>query len=311
VVIKNKPYLLTIRLSLVDTNELVMTLGTVQIILVVLLAGGLLLLNRALSKKLWKPFYKTLTQLKAYELDKSESITPDTTHIIEFDDLNKTVSNLTERNRKVYLQQKEFIENASHELQTPLSIFQSKLDNLMQIPGLTEAGATTIQELEDTARRMSKLNKNLLLLSKIDNEQFRGQELVDVSALADKLLSNLQTIATTSDISIQKKFASLTIQANNTLIEVMLMNLFHNAIKHTDANGNVTVEIVGRKLSVVNTGNPIKMDSAKMFERFQKESKDESSSGLGLAIVKRICDTFSYKLEYSFKEGLHFFTVCF
>ncbi len=89
----------------------------------------------------------TLDQLKAYELDKSESIHPEKTKIIEFDDLNKTVSHLTDRNSKVFLRQKKFIENASHELQTPLSIFQSKLDNLMQIPGLAETGAATILDL--------------------------------------------------------------------------------------------------------------------------------------------------------------------
>lgn len=131
IVIKDMPYLLTIRMSLVDNEELVMALGIVQITLIVLLATGLLLINRSLSRKLWKPFYNTLNQLKAYELDKSESIKPERTNIVEFADFNKTVSHLTDRNRKVYLEQKEFIENASHELQTPLSIFQSKLNNLM------------------------------------------------------------------------------------------------------------------------------------------------------------------------------------
>ena len=168
--IKGKPYLLTIRMSLVDNDELVMALGIVQAVLIVLLAIGLLFLNRSLSRKLWKPFYNTLNQLKAYELDKNESIKPEKTNIIEFDDLNKTVIHLTDRNRKIYRQQKEFIENASHELQTPLAIFQSKLDNLMQNPSLTESEASTILELEETAQRMVRLNKNLLLLSKIDND---------------------------------------------------------------------------------------------------------------------------------------------
>src|SRR5690606_4452609 len=108
-----------------------------------------------------------LEQLKAYELDKSESIPIESSKIVEFNDLNKTVSHLTERNRKVFLHQKEFIENASHELQTPIAIFQSKIDTLMQSPNLTQAEADTLVELESSAQRMSRLNKNLLLLSKI------------------------------------------------------------------------------------------------------------------------------------------------
>jgi signal transduction histidine kinase len=311
IIIKDKPYLLTIKMSLVDNDELVMALGIVQVILIVLLAAGLLLLNRSLSRKLWKPFYNTLNQLKAYELDKSESIQPVKTNIIEFDDLNKTVSHLTDRNRKVYLEQKEFIENASHELQTPVSIFQSKLDNLMQIPGLTEADAATILDLEETAQRMAKLNKNLLLLSKIENDQFNEVEEIDLSALTNKLLTNLQTMADMENISIQAYIGTLSINANSTLLEVLLTNLFHNAIRHTNANGKVIVEITGRMLTVSNTGSPLKMSPEKMFERFSKEGRSENSSGLGLAIVKKICETSLYEITYNFQDGVHTFYVTF
>ncbi len=309
--IKNKPYLLTIRMSLVDNDELVMALGIVQAVLIVLLAAGLLLLNRSLSRKLWKPFYNTLNQLKAYELDKNESIKPEKTNIIEFDDLNKTISHLTDRNRKVFLQQKEFIENASHELQTPLAIFQSKLDNLMQNPSLSESEASTILELEQTAQRMTRLNKNLLLLSKIDNDQFTDLEEIELSQLASTLLSNLKSMADLEKISIQTTIDPLTIKANQTLIEVLLTNLFHNAIRHTTSTGKVSVEIKGRVLKVANTGNPLTMDSDKMFERFSKEGRSENSSGLGLAIVKKICDSSAYKLSYHFQEGIHIFSITF
>ena len=311
IIIKDKPYLLTIKMSLVDNDELVMALGIVQMILIVLLAAGLLLLNRSLSQKLWKPFYNTLNQLKAYELDKSESIQPEKTNIVEFDDLNKTVSHLTDRNRKVYLEQKEFIENASHELQTPLSIFQSKLDNLMQIPGLTEAGAATILDLEETAQRMARLNKNLLLLSKIDNDQFNEIEEIDLSALANKLLSNLQPMADIDNISIRASISPLSIKANSTLLEVLLTNLFHNAIRHTNAKGEVIGQITGRVLTVSNTGSPLKMSPEKMFERFSKEGNGENSSGLGLAIVKKVCDTCRYEIVYNFQNGVHVFSVTF
>lgn len=311
VVIKDKPYLLTVYHSLVDNDELITALLIVQAVLIVLLVGGLLLLNRSLSKKLWKPFYSTLEQLKAYQLDKNETIAVQKTNIIEFDDLNKTIGYLTERNRLVFLQQKEFIENASHELQTPISIFQSKLDNLMQIQELSEEGAAAILELEEAAQRMARLNKNLLLLSKIDNDQFNQAEEIDLSKLAEGLLSNLRPMADMEVISIESSFAPLSIKANLTLIEVLLTNLFHNAIRHTTPNGKVVVEIVDRKLIVSNTGNPLKMNPEKMFERFSREGNGENSSGLGLAIVKKICDTNSFGLDYSFHAGTHTFSVLF
>lgn len=311
VVIKGKPCLLTVYHSLVDNDELITALLIVQAVLIVLLVGGLLLLNRSLSKRLWKPFYSMLEQLKAYELDKNETITAQKTNIIEFDDFNKAISHLTKRNREVFLQQKEFIENASHELQTPISIFQSKLDNLMQKPELSESEAETLLELEQTAKRMARLNKNLLLLSKIDNDQFNEAEEIDLSKLTERLMSNLKPTADVDGISIQTSLPPLSIKANSTLTEVLLTNLFHNAIRHTTPNGKVVVEIVDRKLIVSNTGNPLKMNPEKMFERFSKEGKSENNSGLGLAIVKKICDSCSFKLDYRFQSGIHTFSVSF
>lgn len=309
--IKGKPYLLTTRMSLVDNDELLTALGLVQAGVVLLLAGGLLVLNRSLTRKLWKPFYNTLNQLKAYELDKSESIHTDKTSITEFDDLNKTILHLTDRNRKVFTQQKEFIENASHELQTPLAIFQAKLDILMQNPALMEAEATTILELEQTANRMAKLNKNLLLLSRIDNDQFTHTEDVDLAHLANAMLANLKPMADGAMISIESSTSTLILKANPTLTEILLTNLFHNALRHTLPGGKISIVFSGRTITLSNTGNPLIMDADKIFERFSKESKNENSSGLGLAIVKKICDTNGYQLKYTFNAGLHTFIVAF
>ncbi len=311
IIIKGKPYLLTIKMSLVDNDELVTALGIVQVFLIILLAAGLLLLNRSLSRKLWKPFYNTLNQLKAYELDKSESINSEKTNIIEFDDLNKTISNLTDRNRRVFLEQKEFIENASHELQTPISIFQSKLDNLMQGPSLSESEAETLLELEQTAQRMARLNKNLLLLSKIDNDQFTTLEEVNVAELTAQLISNIKPLADLDAISVQSTIAPFTLRANRTLIEVLLTNLLHNAVRHTSQSGKISVRLEGQLISISNTGNPLMMPTDKIFNRFTKESKSGNSTGLGLAIVKKICDANSYHINYTYHAGEHVFTVSF
>ncbi|MEJ0055671.1 MAG: HAMP domain-containing sensor histidine kinase [Bacteroidota bacterium] len=309
--IKQKFYLLSVQMSLVDNNKLVLAIGLVQTSLIALLVIGLLLLNRSLSRKLWKPFYTTLSQLKAFELDKSKSIEITKTGIIEFDELNKTASSLTDRSRKVYLQQKEFIENASHELQTPLAVFQAKLDTLMQNPGLSEKEATTISELEETARRMARLNKNLLLLSKIDNEQFSEVENIELSSMINDLLVNLQTVADVDQIVITVETRPLQIMANRTLTEVLLTNLFHNAVRHTSENGSVSVLLDGRTLVIKNSGAPLRMRPEQLFERFSKESSRGSSTGLGLAIVKKICDTCSYELAYRYVDSQHIFSVRF
>lgn len=309
--IKGKPYLLTVHLSLLDNNELIVAITSVQAILVIILAGGLLLLNRSLNKRLWKPFYHTLDQLKAYELDKNEAIKTQHTNIIEFSDLNKTITNLADRNRKIFLQQKEFIENASHELQTPLAIFQSRLDILMQKPGLSEAEATAIHDLESTAQRMSRLNKNLLLLSKIDNEQFGDKEEIELSDLIKNLIQNLIPFAKVGLIKITSVLEPTRIFANKALIEILLTNLLHNAIRHSATEGIVSVILTGNKLSITNSGKPLKINAEHMFDRFNKGISHPESTGLGLAIVKKVCDSSGFKLAYHYSEPIHNFFIIF
>jgi signal transduction histidine kinase len=311
VFIKGRPYLLTVQMSLVDNDDLVMAIGLVQIALSILLTAGLLFLNRSLSKRLWKPFYKTLDQLKAYELDKNESIIVEKSNIIEFNDLNKTINYLTERNRKVFLDQKEFIENASHELQTPIAIFQSKLDTLMQSPNLSQTDAETIMELESTAQRMSRLNKNLLFLSKIDNDQFLSTEDVELSGILKIQLNSLQTIAQIQDLKIKTSLNPFTINTNKTLVEVLITNLLHNAFRYSPKGESIEITLENRKLSVANKGVPLNISFPKMTERFTKESSDPNSLGLGLAIVKKICDTTNYKFEYLFSNATHTFSITF
>lgn len=311
ITVRNKAYLLTIRMSMVDNDELVLAIGIVQAALILLLSVGLLILNQWLSKRLWQPFYNTLDQLKAYQIDKTEVLRTEKTRIIEFNDLNNAVSHLMERSKKVFTEQKEFIENASHELQTPLAIFQSKLDNLMQNPRLTESDASTILELEETAQRMARLNKNLLLLSKIDNNHFSDKTSVNVADVARQLLNHLRTMAGIERITFDISLDPLLVEANETLIEVMLSNLFHNAVRHAPPDGSIIVKTISRSLIVKNTGMPLRMDPSKIFERFSKESNSEQSSGLGLAIVKRICDTSQYVLAYKYESGFHIFSITF
>lgn len=311
ILVKGKPYILTVTLSLVDNEDLLIAIGIVQALLIILLTAGLLFINRSLSKKLWKPFYRTLEHLKAYELDKNQAIEVEKTNIIEFDDLNKTVGSLMDRNRKVFLQQKEFIENASHELQTPLAIFQSKLDILMQQPDLSESYAETISELEATAQRMNRLNKDLLLLSKIENEQFSERKTVDLEQVLRELLRNTAPAAEARGITITTSLSPLKFSSNKTLLEILASNLLHNAVRHSPEGGTINITLVHHTLDIFNTGEPLSMEAGKMFERFSKETSNTASTGLGLAIVKKICDLSGYTLRYSYENGSHKFSVRF
>jgi signal transduction histidine kinase len=310
-IVKGKPFGLTVRTSLVDNHDLVLAIGFVQVVVSILLTAGLLLLNRRLAKRIWKPFYNTLERLRAFELDKNETIPLVESPIIEFNDLNKALSHLTEKSRKVYVNQKEFIENASHELQTPIAIFQTKIDALMQSSHLAQPEAETLLELEMTAQRMSRLNKNLLLLSKIDNEQFWEKESLDLRAMVQQQADSQKPVAELNGIGILTTLEPLYLNANKTLVEILVTNLFNNAIRYSTKGEDIMVTIQGRTLSVSNKGKQLAISFEKMTERFSKESADPNSTGLGLAIVKKICDSAGYTLAYSFDNMTHTFSIAF
>lgn len=308
--VRDKVYKLAIRTSLVESKELVMAISIVQTILMLLLLCGFLMINSSLSRKIWNPFYKTLSRLKAYELNKKEPFQYEDSNIAEFDDLNAAIRSLTNKNMEVFQQQKEFIENASHELQTPLAIFQSKLDLLMQDENLTEEQATLVKDLINTNQRLSKLNKSLLLLSKIESGQFIDKEAIDVEPVLRDSVSAYLELSGTSSINILET-SSCIIQGNKTLIEILVNNLVRNAFQHTPHCDQIRITLQQGILTIENPGQPFKDKSEKIFERFYKESHLKSSSGLGLSIVKKICDLSGYTLTYTYRDGVHFFIVKF
>ena len=210
-----------------------------------------------------------------------------------------------------YRTQKEFTENASHELQTPLAVFQSKLDLLLQQPGLTERQAELIQGLYEDTNRLSRLNRNLLLLAKIDNRQYGQTEDIRLTRFLDELTPFLQSIA--GDIFLYEEFknSNLTVRANRTLLESLVNNLVVNAVRHNRPKGEIHLTVQGRELQIANTSDEPALDSRLIFNRFYRPSEKVKGNGLGLAIVRAICEYHGWKVSYRYEDGRHCFTVHF
>ena len=273
---------------------------------------GLLFINHELTKKIWKPFYNTLNRLKEYRVDKQSMLALERSPVDEFNDLNQAIGVLTETNHQAYQSQKEFTENASHEMQSPLAVFQSKLELLMQTNPLNEEQAELIAELADASKRMFRLNKTLILLTKIDNDQFLDKETISIQDMLEKLLKQFEFQI--SLLSIRFDFQNtgdIRIEANRTLIEILLSNLLSNAIRHNISNGLIQVVLDEKELIIRNTGRPVALDHKKIFRRFQKESHDAESIGLGLEIVNKICTLYHYTIQYQFISQMHEFCVKF
>jgi signal transduction histidine kinase len=303
-------YRLKIKISMADKNSLIRRIAAVAVILLFLLLLGLLIINKVLSKKIWKPFYNTLARLHEYRVDMQPALHLEKSSVMEFNDLNKAIEQLIQRDYQAYISQKEFAENASHEMQSPLAVFQSKLELLMQTKPLNEDQASLIEDLANASKRMARLNKSLILLTKIENNQFLEKETLSLEEILKKLKEQYEFQI--EQKSIQVEFLTdkdIIVEANRTLTEILLSNLLSNAIRHNEQNGRIIITLKEKELIIQNTGKPYSLDVQKLFQRFQKDSFDSRSLGLGLEIVKKICDLNHYGIQYQYMNPLHTFRV--
>jgi len=309
--INEKNFTITIETNIEESEETLAYITLVSILFFLVLAIGFWILNKKLSKKLWKPFHDTLQKLKSFRLNNHTTIEFPKTDIIEFHELNVILNKLLQHNVSVYKRQKEFIENASHELQTPVAIIKNKLDLLLQDQSLTSKQYNIIEQINLGLLRMSRINKNLLLLSKIENQQLAEVQNFNIYDLVKNLLVELEDFINNKNIAINVKFLeNKSIQSNKSLVEILFYNLILNAIQYTEKNNTIDVELQSDRLIVSNPGNQ-KLDEKSIFERFKKTNSQNKGNGLGLAIVKEICNNNNWKINYIFEDKQHRFVVNF
>ena len=308
------PYAVRIQKSLVESEDVLQAIAAMQIGVLLILLLSLILINRNLRKNVWIPFYKTLDKLRSYRIDGEESFNLSTSKIEEINSLNRSLNDLTKHNKEIFTTQKEFTENASHELQTPLATMQSSLDLLWQTSPLSEEQARLVQNLTETNIRMSKLNKALLLLAKIDNNQFTDKKEISVGKLTKKILVQYENNFALKNIQIQKDISSVvTVFADETIMESLIGNLISNAFRHTPLNGYVDLQISNNSFKVGNTAKEQQpLDKERLFCRFQKQQYNvQNSFGIGLEICHHICIKSGFEIHYDFSDNKNWFIVKF
>lgn len=312
VVIQKQRYVLMIRLNLVESQDLIRTLTWLYCFVLFTLLIVIFFVTRFISNRLWKPFHDTLHKIRQFNIEHSSLPDFAKTPIIEFRQLNKGLSELIKNNLKAYQNQKEFTENAAHELQTPLAVFQSKLDMLLQEPSLNNNQAIILQSLYDASSRLSRVNKNLLLLAKIENNQFTLWEPVDTKTLIEEVLPYFTEQSLSRNLTIDANITDApTVNAAKSLAEIMINNLILNAITHNRMNGSISIKATENEITIRNTSDQPQLNTENLFKRFGKISRASHNSGLGLAIIKQICQLYSWKVSYQYHLGRHCFSIIF
>ena len=283
-----------------------MVMRTAGIILFIVVVASVLV-NRLVFRKLWQPFYASIDAIGQFQLGNHNLLDFPDTNIREFNFMNDHFRKMAANVNKEYLVLKEFTENASHEMQTPLAVIRSKLDLAIQDRNLSEVQSTTLRSAYASVKKLTSLNRSLLLIAKISNNQYSNNTVIDIKdKLHDKIIQFQELWKDKLNVTYDLSDAIIT--ANPDLIDILLNNLFSNASKHNIQNGKVMIHLTGATLEIKNTGRPVPLDETRMFQRFYKASLEDENNGLGLSIVRQICDLSGITSSYSFSGNIHAFT---
>lgn len=310
---KNNYYQLTVAIPTVESEDLHEAIINWIVILYVAL---LLLIIVVCFWVLWrtmKPLYVLLKWVDNYDISQSNSATLNNeTKIKEFKKLNEAVERFVKKSENMFLQQKQFIGNASHEIQTPLAICKNRLDLLAQT-NLNEEQYAEVTKIQCTLSYLSRLNKELLLLAKIDAGQFSEVDKINISSLVTMALDDCNVVYAQKNITINNNLDkdNFILNINPTLAAIIVNNLIKNAFVHNYEYGKIEVNIINGELQVLNTANSEELDSKQIFERFYQGNKREGSTGLGLALVRAIAEKCNYKMGYEYFNNMHKFFIKF
>lgn len=306
----NQKYLLHVATPSIDRFDLIESIIYWIIFLYALLFITVVLVNMIVFYRSLRPLYVLLKWLDGYEIGKENIPLDNSTEIIEFKKLNDAVIKNTRLHESYNDMQKQFIGNASHEMQTPVAICINRVELMMNDENMDEKHMRQLSEIHSSLVHLSKLNKSLLIMSRIDNGQYSDIKTLGLSVFVDKYIENLSEVYSYMKIKVEyKKYCDFIIDMNDTLAEMLVTNLLKNAFVHNFEGGRIKVVVNKDNLLVSNSGESKALDSNIIFSRFYQGNKKEGSTGLGLAIVKQICDVSSLEISYLFVDTMHTFIV--
>jgi len=304
--IAKKGFIITIFQTISEKNELLQDIGLYMFFLFFSLLLISILINYLIARRLWKPFYESVKIAGKFDIQSDIPLNLPETDINEFNQLNEVFNNMTRKMRIDYLNLKEFSENASHEIQTPLAVIRSKTDLLMQQKNLNKDSINLVKSINEATTRLFKLNQGLLLISKIENQVFHDKKLVSLKRIAEIGLDNYREITQLKKIRVEiNAVDEALVEMNEVLAEVMISNLLSNAVRFNIDGGFIKCHIDNKYLTFTNTGLPISANPEDLFSRFHKNSNNPQSVGLGLSIVRKITESYGMVITYSFHDTLH------
>lgn len=304
-------YELELMISILERDDMVEAilwyLGALFLLFLICTSIG----TRLILQSVFRPLHRLLDWLHLLQPGKEVTPLDNPTKIREFRELGNAAVDMANRSYMAYMEQKQFIENASHELQTPLAIVRGKVELLAENEAMTEEQLKELDGIYATLGRAVKLNKSLLLLSRIENGQYTETEDVSVDEVLDELLPDLMEIYESKHIRLvrTREEEPFVIRCNHSLAQILVSNLVKNALLHSPEGGELHVATTAASLIIKNNGEHA-LDGEKLFRRFYRSTTGKNdSTGLGLAIARSIAVSASLHLHYKWQDGMHVFLL--
>lgn len=304
--VNNTYYLVKIREASIESEDLALSIAVT--IFILLLSAFIIsyIITRKLNNTIWSIFESNLKEIENFDFREHKDLKLYSSKIEEFDRLNLVINNLTGKLKKDFLLLKEFTENASHEIQSPLTIASLNLEEILQ-QELNEGSFRKVVTAINAIKRLSALNQNLLLLTKIENNQFAAIDFISFNELIKIKIQEFDLLFKEKDLRFSFISKSdFRVKMNMHLAGILLNNLLSNAVNHNINNGSISIEAEQNEIRFCNTGEASELNDETIFNRFVKGNS--KSHGLGLAIVKQICESHDLEISYH-KYEQHCFVI--
>jgi signal transduction histidine kinase len=310
----NRGFIIKTSQSIEDENRLLYEIFGIITTSFAFLSLILIIIISSVSRGLWGSFYNTLFNIQRFDMKTNSEFKPVPTRITEFNQLNQVLKTLTDKIKSEYINLKEFSENASHEIQTPLTVIRMRIEQILQSSDINDDLANNLILISKSVDKISRINQALTLISKIENRQYSDTILININQKVTEVLAQFQDFIEARQLKINMEaIENVDLQMNPDLADFLFTNLIGNAIKHNIDRGWISILLNRKELILRNAGKDPRINTNLLFLRFRKaeHSSDSSGLGLGLAIVKKVTDLYGMNIDYDYSEFIHTLRISF
>jgi signal transduction histidine kinase len=309
---KNKNYLLEIGKTVSTIDQYNRPLQKVALYTLAGLIFFTLILDLLFTRLLLRPLNLIITsKLLNRKFPFKETISPVKTSTTDFKYLDQSLTNLASKIKETFEKEREFTSNASHELMTPITILQNKMENVMMDQELSETSREKVVSMLTILNRLKKIVRSLLLISRIENDQYVKTDQLKPSVLLEEVVDELKDRIELRKIRIVQSLSRSIVltHVNRDLIFQLMYNLINNAIRYNQEEGEIEItDQIQRESYIIHikdsgVGIPAH-DLENIFDRFKKAAKNtDEGYGLGLSIVKSIALYHDIRIEVQSEDG--------